>query len=202
MFPLLISPPHHLDPALQLFSAKGAALYQPRATPWVTVPLDLPRAKGPIYLCRMPQSLSLVIVHIIFSTKDRAEILDKDMSRELYLYLSAVARNQDCECFRAGGVTNHVHLAVRLSRTMTQAKLIEELKTSSSKWIKQRSPQLRNCSWQRGYGAFSVGPSDLPALLAYIDTQEEHHRKHSFEDELRTLLKKYGVEHDERHMWD
>jgi len=147
----------------------------------------------------MPQSLSLVIVHVIFSTKDRAEVLDKDISRELYLYLATIARNHDCECFRSGGASNHVHLAIRLSRTITLAKLIEELKTSSSKWLKSH---IANFSWQRGYGAFSVGPSDLSALLAYIDAQEEHHRKHSFEDEFRALLKKYGVEHDERYMWD
>jgi len=147
----------------------------------------------------MPQSLSLVIIHIIFSTKDRSDVLDKDISRELYLYLATIARNNDCECYRAGGASNHVHLAIRLSRTITIAKLIEELKTSSTKWLKKHLP---NFSWQRGYGAFSVGPSDLPALLAYIDTQEEHHRKHSFEDEFRALLKKYGVEHDERYIWD
>jgi putative transposase len=150
----------------------------------------------------MPQSLSLVIIHIIFSTKDRAEVLDKNTSRELYPYLAAVARNQDCECFRAGGASNHVHLAIRLSRTITVAKLIEELKTSSSKWLKLRSSQLANFSWQRGYGAFSVGPSDLPALLGYIDTQEEHHRKRNFEEEFRALLKQYDVEHDEKYMWD
>jgi hypothetical protein len=85
---------------------------------------------------------------------------------------------------------------------VTIAKVIEELKTSSSKWIKTKSPNMANFAWQRGYGAFSVGPSDLPALLAYIDTQAEHHRRHSFQDELRMLLKKYGVEHDERYMWD
>jgi len=147
----------------------------------------------------MPLSLSLVIIHVIFSTKDRAEVLGKDISRELYVYLAKIARNNDCECYRAGGASNHVHLAIRLPRTITMAKLIEELKTSSTKWLKPRLPDF---SWQRGYGAFSVGPSDLSALLAYIDTQEEHHRKHSFEDEFRALLKKYGVEHDEQYMWD
>jgi REP element-mobilizing transposase RayT len=150
----------------------------------------------------MPQSLTLVIIHVIFSTKDRVSVLDKDLSHELYLYLATVARNLDCECYRAGGFTDHVHLAIRLPRTVTIAKVIEELKTSSSKWIKTKSPNMANFAWQRGYGAFSVGPSDLPALLAYIDTQAEHHRRHSFQDELRMLLKKYGVEHDERYMWD
>ncbi|MES2392591.1 MAG: IS200/IS605 family transposase [Acidobacteriota bacterium] len=150
----------------------------------------------------MPQSLSLIILHIIFSTKNRTPCLDANTSSELYLYLATIARNLDCECFRAGGVRDHVHLAIRLPRTLTVATLLEDLKTNSTKWLKSKSPNFKTFAWQRGYGAFSVGPSDLPALLAYIDTQEEHHRKHSFEDELRALLKKYGVEHDERYMWD
>ena len=150
----------------------------------------------------MPQSLSLIIIHIIFSTKDRAPLLDKDLSHELHLYLATVARNLDCECYSAGGVTDHVHLAIRLPRTVTIAKVIEELKTSSSKWLKTKSPNMANFAWQRGYGAFSVGPSDLSDLLAYIDTQEQHQRRYCFQDELRALLKKYGVEHDERYMWD
>jgi REP element-mobilizing transposase RayT len=150
----------------------------------------------------MPQSLSLVILHIIFSTKDRAPLLHKELSHELHLYLGTVARNSGCECYRAGGVTDHVHLAIRLPRTETVAELVETLKTSSSKWLKSKSPKLHHFAWQRGYGAFSVGPSDLSALLAYIDTQEQHHQKHSFQDELRALLKKYGVEYDERYMWD
>jgi len=101
---------------------------------------------------------------------------------------------------RIGGIADHVHLAIGLSRTKTIAKLIEELKTSSSKWLKTKS--LPDFTWQRGYGAFSVGPSDLKSLLHYIDTQDEHHAKHTFQDELRALLTKYGIEHDERYMWD
>jgi len=103
----------------------------------------------------------------------------------LHAYLATVARNVDCECFRVGGVADHVHLAVRLSRTITMAQLIEELKTSSSKWLKTQSPALAAFAWQRGYDAFSIGPSDLNALLHYIDNQEEHHRTRTFQDEYR-----------------
>ena len=94
-----------------------------------------------------------------------------------------------------------MHLAVRLARTVTVAKLVVDLKTSSSAWIKASAHDLHNFAWQRGYGAFSVGPSDLPALREYIDAQEEHHRKRSFEEELRGFLTKYGVEYDERFLW-
>jgi putative transposase len=150
----------------------------------------------------MPQSFSLVIVHIIFSTKDRKPVLDHLVRHDLHAYLATVARNADCECYCAGGVADHVHLAIRLSRTVTIAKLVGELKASSSKWIKTQSPKLAGFAWQNGYGSFSVGPSDLGALRQYIEMQEEHHKKQTFQDELRALLNKYGVEHDERYMWD
>jgi REP element-mobilizing transposase RayT len=150
----------------------------------------------------MPQSLSLVIVHLTFSTKDRAACLDSVVRPSLHAYLATVSRNFGCECFRTGGVADHVHLAVRLSRTVTIAALVEELKTASSKWLKTQQAPLRGFAWQRGYGAFSVAPADLSKLVTYIDSQEEHHRTRSFQEEYRALLKKYGVEFDERYVWD
>lgn len=150
----------------------------------------------------MPQSLSLVIVHVIFSTKERRPFLVPDTRPKLHAYLATVARNVDCEAYRVGGVPDHVHLAIRLSRTITIAKLVETLKTASSKWLKTELPDLAAFSWQRGYGCFSVGSSDLDALKAYIDSQEEHHKTRTFEDEFRMFLKKYGVAYDEAYVWD
>ncbi len=147
----------------------------------------------------MPLSLSFVLVHVIFSTKERRPFIHEDFRADLFAYLATVARNSKCERYRVGGVVDHVHLAMRLARTETLAKIVEELKMSSSKWMKTHVPAF---SWQRGYGAFSVGPGDLNALIAYIDEQETHHRKHSFQDELRAFLTKYGVEFDEAHLWD
>lgn len=150
----------------------------------------------------MPQSLSYLLTHIVFSTKDRAPVLDATVRPALHAYLATVSRNVDCECFRVGGVADHVHLAVRLSRTITMAQLIEELKTSSSKWLKTQSPALASFAWQRGYGAFSVGPSDQETLIHYIDNQEEHHRTRTFQDEYRAFLTKYKIAYDERYIWD
>jgi REP element-mobilizing transposase RayT len=150
----------------------------------------------------MPQSLAFVLVHVIFSTKDRLPVLDTSIRPELYAYLATVARSSNCECYRVGGVADHVHLAIRLSRTSNVAELVEQLKTSSSKWLKTQSPALSKFSWQRGYAAFSVGPTDRNALIEYIANQEDHHRKLSFQDELRAFLKRYGVEFDERYVWD
>ena len=150
----------------------------------------------------MPQSLSLLIAHIVFSTKDRSPILDVSVRPALHAYLATVARNNGGECYRAGGVADHVHLAVRLSRTISVANLVEELKTSSSKWLKTQSPELAGFSWQRGYGAFSVGPANLEDLLRYIDNQVEHHRAHNFQNEYLGFLKKYAIEYDEQYLWD
>ncbi len=151
----------------------------------------------------MPQSLSYLLIHIIFSTKDRTPYLqDADSRVRLHAYLATIVRDDECECFCAGGVVDHVHLAVRLSRTITVAKLVEHLKTSSSRWVKDQGLASQAFAWQRGYAAFSVGPGDLPALRKYIETQEEHHRKHSFQDELRAFLEKYKVEFDEKYVWD
>ena len=148
----------------------------------------------------MPESLSFLLIHIVFSTKDRRPALKTDIG--IHAYLATVARNAGCECFRVGGVPDHVHLAVRLSRTLTVAKLVEELKTSSSQWLKTQSPALSTFSWQRGYGAFSVGPLDLETLTRYIDTQPLHHHKATFQEEYRAFLTKYGVAFDERYVWD
>jgi REP element-mobilizing transposase RayT len=150
----------------------------------------------------MPQSLSLVVIHVIFSTKERRPLLESGMRPKLHAYLATVTRNTGCECYRTGGVADHVHLAIRLSRTLTIADLIENLKTSSSKWLKTQGPDLATFSWQRGYGCFSVGPTDLNSLCAYIDGQEEHHKTRTFQDEFRMFLKKYGVEYDEAYLWD
>ncbi len=150
----------------------------------------------------MPQSLSFLLIHVIFSTKDRAPLLSSAIRPLLHAYLATVARNADCECYRVGGVADHVHLAIRQSRTITVAKLVEELKTSSSKWLKTQSPDLTGFSWQRGYGAFSVGPANLDDLRLYIDNQAEHHRTRTFQEEYRNFLTKYGIEYDERYVWD
>jgi len=150
----------------------------------------------------MPQSLDNVLLHIVFSTKDRTPCLGNSVRPALHAYIATVARNAGCECPRVGGVSDHVHLAIQFSRTTTIASLVEELKTSSSKWLKTEFSQLTGFAWQRGYGVFSVGPADLAALLTYIDEQEEHHRTRTFQEEYRAFLKKHRIFHDERYVWD
>jgi REP element-mobilizing transposase RayT len=129
-------------------------------------------------------------------------VLTKQIQPRLHAYLATVVRNQNCECYRAGGVEDHVHLAIRLSRTLAICDLLESIKTPSSKWVKHQSTELSEFAWQRGYAALAVSPEGLTDLCQYIDTQAEHHKKASFQDEYRTLLRENGIEFDERYMWD
>jgi REP element-mobilizing transposase RayT len=150
----------------------------------------------------MPQSLSKVIIHTIFSTKDRHPWLDANVRPRMHAYLATICRDAGAEALRVGGVADHVHLVTTLPRTLTQADMLEGLKNKSSKWIKGIAPNYRHFYWQRGYGAFSVSPSQLDALLEYVETQEEHHRSHTFQEEYREFLRKHGVGYDERYVWD
>ncbi|MGA2867451.1 MAG: IS200/IS605 family transposase [Verrucomicrobiota bacterium] len=150
----------------------------------------------------MPQSLSQVIVHLVFSTKDRQGWLDAPIRPRLHAYLATICRDRNCEAYRVGGTADHVHLAVRLGRTLSQADLLETVKKTSSAWIKEQGHAYHSFFWQRGYGAFSVGFSQLDALVRYIDAQEEHHRTKTFQEEYRELLHKYHIEFDERYVWD
>ena len=150
----------------------------------------------------MPQSLSQVILHVVFSTKDRRPWLDPAMRPGLHAYLATVCRDCGCQAYRVGGATDHVHIAARLGRTISQADLLEKIKKTSSAWIKTQGATYGTFQWQAGYGDFSVGWSQLGELVRYIDNQEQHHRKQTFQEEYRNLLRKYHVEFDERYLWD
>lgn len=150
----------------------------------------------------MPQSLSNILLHLIFSTKDRHPWLHTGIRDNTHAFLAGVVRQSGCEAYRVGGVADHVHLAIGLSPTLAVANLVKELKTVSNKWLKAQDDSFQKFSWQNGYGVFSVGMSQKETLLHYIDTQEEHHRTQSFQDEYRAFLIKYSIEFDERYIWD
>ena len=150
----------------------------------------------------MPQSLSQVIIHIVFSTKDRHPSLDPAIRPRMHAYLATVCRDCGCEAYRVGGVADHVHIAARLARTISQSDLLEKIKKTSSAWIKTQGPEYASFFWQRGYGDFSIGYSQLDDLVHYIDNQQAHHKTKSFQEEYRELLRKYSVPFDERYVWD
>ena len=151
----------------------------------------------------MPQSLSKILVHVVFSTKDRRPILrDRPLRDELHAYLGGVLTQLDCQPVIVGGVEDHVHLLSTLARTRSVASVVKEVKRGSSAWLKTQSHALAEFAWQRGYGAFSIGASQVVRVRGYIANQEAHHRRTSFQDEFRTLLKRYDVPYDERYVWD
>ncbi len=151
----------------------------------------------------MPQSLAQIYLHIVYSTKNRRPFLqDKALRDELHKYLGGTCNNLDCPVLRVGGVADHVHILCRFGRTITVADLLKELKRDSSQWVKTKGPDLPDFYWQNGYGAFSVSPGHVEPLREYIAHQEEHHRAETFQDEFRRLLTKYGLQWDERYVWD
>ena len=151
----------------------------------------------------MAQSLSCLWTHLIFSTKNRFPFLsDKVLRAEMHAYLSEMLRNQACETLMVGGVEDHTHSLFALSRTLPIARVVKEVKRTSSGWIKQAWPRLAKFHWQGGYAAFSVSQSNLENVIRYIENQEEHHKRVTFQDEYRAFLKAYGIEYDERYVWD
>jgi putative transposase len=151
----------------------------------------------------MPQSLAKVLVHIVFSTKNWYPFLaDKNIRDEMHAYLGGTCKNLDCPVLNVGGAADHVHILCSLTRNRSLAEVVGDIKRGSSKWVKTKGGILTKFSWQNGYGAFSVGQSELDRVRAYIAGQEEHHRTKSFQDEFRAFLTEYGVEYDERYVWD
>jgi len=147
----------------------------------------------------MSQSLSQIYLHLVFSTKDRQPFLvDQGLRTEMFSYLAGTCRSLDSPALQVGGMPDHIHILCRLSKTITIADMIRELKRESSKWAKAHVPTF---AWQKGYGSFSLSPAHVRPLEKYILGQEAHHRTVSFQDELRQLCRKYGVELDERFAW-
>ncbi|HSL55425.1 MAG TPA: transposase [Pyrinomonadaceae bacterium] len=151
----------------------------------------------------MAQSLARLWTHLIFSTKDRFPFLtDTVLRREMHAYLADMLRHQGCETLIVGGVEDHTHSLFALSRTHAIASVVKEIKRTSSGWVKEASRKLARFHWQGGYAAFSVSQSNLTDVMRYIENQEEHHKRVTFQDEYRAFLNAYGIEFDERYVWD
>lgn len=151
---------------------------------------------------RMPQSLHQKYVHIVFSTKNRTAMISGDWEPRLYEYLGGIVRSQKASLVEVNGTSNHVHMLIRESKSVADQDFMRQLKADSSRWVNQAIPVDAKFGWQDGCGWFSVGPADIEAAIAYVRKQKEHHQMESFEDEFRRFLKKYGVDYDERYVWD
>ena len=149
----------------------------------------------------MPQSLAKIYVHIVFGTKYRREKIKPEIQIELYKYISGILRNHNSPALKIGGVEDHVHILISLSRQSCISDLVRYVKKDSSKWIKTKGEGYRNFRWQDGYAAFSVNPRQVNRVIKYIENQPEHHKKALFEKEFVGLLKYYNIEFDEKYVW-
>lgn len=150
----------------------------------------------------MGQSLVNNYIHIIFSTKHRQPFITPPIDAELYSYIGGICKNLECTPIKIGGHLDHVHILCLLSKKVALVKLLEELKSHSSRWIKAKAESLKEFYWQDGYGAFSVNPSQVDVVTEYISKQHIHHAKTTYQEEYRAFLKKYKMEYDERYVWD
>jgi REP element-mobilizing transposase RayT len=150
----------------------------------------------------MPQSLAKILVHLVFSTKNREPILSEPVREPLCAYASAVLRDLDSHVVAINAWRDHVHILIALNKNYSLAQVVMEVKRATSKWIKTQGKEFAGFHWQNGYGAFSIGQSGVEELKIYIANQAKHHRVKSFEEEFRSFLKRYQVEFDERYLWD
>ena len=150
----------------------------------------------------MPQSLVKIYVHTIFSTKNRQPLIDQEISNDLFSYLAGICNGLECFPIKIGGYRDHVHVLSLLSKKIAVMQFLEELKTSSSSWIKKQNEGYEKFYWQRGYGAFSVSASHVDVVSRYIESQPEHHRTITFQDEYRKILREHKIDFDERYVWD
>ncbi len=150
----------------------------------------------------MSQSLTDIILHIVFSTKNRQPWILPEVEQELFQYICGVANNLKCSVIRINGMEDHIHILCSLGKTISVSELVSELKSSSSRWIKSKGDQHRLFCWQAGYGGFSVSRPNVEGVIEYISKQKEHHQKISFQDEFLAMLQRAKVDYDEKYLWD
>jgi putative transposase len=153
--------------------------------------------------CAMPQSLANMIVHLVFSTKDREpRFAEAERMNSMHAYLGGISAKLECPTICIGGVADHVHILARMSRTISLAEWVKELKRASTVWMQEEWPEFATFHWQAGYGAFSVSQSNTDAVVEYVRNQAEHHRTKTFQEEYRAMMRRHGIEWDERYVWD
>ena len=150
----------------------------------------------------MAQTLVKIYVHIVFSTKSRGELILSEIERELFAYIGGVVRKHQSVLLAANGTSNHIHLLISLSKNIALSDLLRELKKASSYWIKTKDAKFKSFQWQAGFGAFSIGQSQVESVKQYIAKQKEHHKTELFEDENRKFLQKYEIDFDEDYFLD
>ena len=141
-------------------------------------------------------------VHLVWSTKDRAPTIAEDFQEELYAYIGGILRKRKHVLLAAGGVEDHIHLLVGIHQSQAIADCVRDVKSNSSGWIHERFAKLQSFRWQTKYGAFTVSESQVDSVKAYIADQKEHHKTLSFKEEFLLILRKHGIEFDERYVFE
>jgi putative transposase len=149
----------------------------------------------------MSHSHVSALFHCVFSTKERRPLLSPDLSLRLWPYIGGIARENKLRALAVGGVPDHIHILLSVPATIAISKAIQLIKGGSSKWIHDTFPEQGRFAWQEGYGAFSIGISQVGTTIAYIGAQPRHHRTKTFQEEFLNILKKHGIEYDERYLW-
>jgi REP element-mobilizing transposase RayT len=150
----------------------------------------------------MAGTLTNLLFHVVFSTKHREPLITSPIRTDLYKYMGGIVRGEGGKALDIGGVTDHVHLVIRLKAIHSVATMVKIIKSKSSKWLNSQLKRPGRFEWQRGYAAFTVSASQLENVRVYARNQEEHHRRLSYQEELRAFLDKHGMEYDERYIWD
>ena len=150
----------------------------------------------------MPQSLARLHIHLVFSTRNREPLIHDGVRDALHRYMATVLQNLGCPPVLVNSVADHVHILFELGPTVSVSEAVEEVKKTSSKWIKTQGEEFAGFAWQAGYGAFAVSESNVRTVQAYVAGQAEHHRKRSFQDEYRSFLERHRIAFDERFVWD
>ncbi|MGJ1448889.1 IS200/IS605 family transposase [Sphingobacterium spiritivorum] len=149
----------------------------------------------------MSQSLSKMYVHIIFHTKYNQPLIRPEVEKELYAYIGGIIKENDSVPVKINGTQDHIHILAIMSKNIALAKLVEEIKRNSSRWIKSKGTNYQQFAWQGGYAGYSVSQSVVGRVKKYIENQKEHHKTKSFRDEYVAFLKEYGIDFDEDYLW-
>lgn len=149
----------------------------------------------------MGHSYTSSLFHCVFSTKERRKLITPELQERLWPYIGGIARDNRMKALTAGGIEDHVHILLSIPSTLAIAKAIQLIKGGSSKWVHETFPNMRAFAWQEGYGAFSIGISQIAVTTAYIQSQTRHHRRKTFQQEFIEFLEKHGIEYDPRYVW-
>lgn len=150
----------------------------------------------------MAQTLVQIFVHVVFSTKNRVDLITSEIESELFAYIGGITAKNNSKLITANGTPNHIHLLILLSKTISVSELVGDIKRNSSRWIKTKSDRFKSFGWQDGFSAFSVGQMQVSIVKEYIANQKKKHGKQKFEDEMRMFYDKYEIEYDDRYIWD